>query len=321
MKPTARKLLTLSVSALLAGFVMVNLVARNQARAMTEFLESGVRTQKPEDLSPWEKAKIIFSGVTVPRPRNSKTPADFGLPYEEVSFPNGVGDTISAWVIGAESPVAVVLLFHGYAASKDSLLPTAAALRDLGAASLLVDFYGSGDSTGSGTSIGVREAHDVAASLVLARERWPDSRVVLYGISMGGAAILRAVAVEAVAPDAIIVESVFDRLVNAAGMRFTAMGLPPRPLADRLLFWGGRHWGFDAFSHNPSDYARSVYCPALLIFGDSDARVGKDQAVAIHQNLTGSKSLVIIPGMGHQTAITAAPETWNREVAAFLSAQ
>jgi pimeloyl-ACP methyl ester carboxylesterase len=112
---------------------------------------------------------------------------------------------------------------------------------------------------------------------------------------------------------------VFDRLINAAGMRFRAMGLPPWPLADILLYWGGRQWGFDAFSHNPSDYARSVKCPTLLIFGESDARVELHQAAAIHQNLAGRKNLVIVPGMRHQTAIAAAPETWRKEVSAFLA--
>lgn len=305
---------------LLAAFVALNLIARNQARAMTEFVRDGERTARPEALSMWEKVRVLLLGVEIPRPRNRVKPADQGVPFAEVRFPNGLGDTLSAWAIEADDPVGLVILFHGYAASKESLLPTALELRKMKLASLLVDFYGSGNSSGSGTTIGMRESQDVVAAVAAARRRWPGRRVYLYGFSMGGAAILRAVAEQGVAPDGIIIESVFDRLINAAGARFQAMGLPPRPLADILLFWGGRQWGFDPFTHDPEAFARSVRCPTLLIAGDADRRVALEQTQGVYANLAGPKNLLVIAGMGHQSAVSVAPERWGKAVGSFFEA-
>jgi hypothetical protein len=53
---------------------------------------------------------------------------------------------------------------------------------------------------------------------------------------MGAAAVLRAVARCGVQPDAIIVESVFDNMLNTVRHRFEAMGVPSFPGAQLLVF-------------------------------------------------------------------------------------
>src|SRR6185436_5713296 len=122
---------------------------------------------------------------------------------------------------------------------------------------LVVAFYGSGGGLGTDTSLGYLEARDVSAAVEYARQQWPSRTIVLYGFSMGSAAILRSVGVEGVSPAAIIVEAAFDNLLATTKSRFHTMGLPATPLAELLLFWGGWQWGFDAFSHNPAAYAQS----------------------------------------------------------------
>jgi hypothetical protein len=84
---------------------------------------------------------------------------------------------------------------------------------------------------------------------------------------MGAAAILRAVHAHAIQPDGVILEAVFDTLLNTVRHRFRAMQVPAFPSAELLVFWGGRQWGFDGFEHNPSGYAASVHCPTLLMHG------------------------------------------------------
>jgi pimeloyl-ACP methyl ester carboxylesterase len=211
-----------------------------------------------------------------------------------------------------------VLAFHGYAASKATLLPVGRALHELGHPVLLVDFYGSGGSSGDGTTLGYLESRDVAAAVAHVRQRWPGRRLVLYGFSMGGAAALRAVAAEGVEADAVIVEATFDTLLNTARNRFHTMGLPATPLAQMLLFWGGLDWGFDAFSLNPADYARAVDCPALVLHGGDDARVPAQQARNLHRAFADAR-LVEFPGVPHVLIAGARPREWKREVAAFLS--
>jgi len=181
-----------------------------------------------------------------------------------------------------------------------------------------VDFRGSGGSSGDDTTLGVREAADVALSVAYARRIWPEQPLVLYGISMGSAAVLRAIAAAGVRPDAVILESPFDRLLATTRNRFRAMGLPAFPSAELLLFWGGVQQGFDGFAHNPVDYAAGVDCPALLLHGERDPRVTVEQAGMVFERLPGPKERVLFPGAGHEMLIAAAPELWYQSVARFL---
>lgn len=299
-------------------FLLINVVAKNQAQSMTCFVENGVRTQKPEDLSFLEKAKVALVGVTVPRPRNKKDPSEYGLGFQAVKITKDNGEELLAWVIESGSPGPVVLMFHGYAECKDSMLPAAKEFSGLGCTTMLVDFYGGGDSGGNGTSIGYFEASDVAATFHYAQTHWSKSPIILYGFSMGGAAVLRSVSHEKVNPDGIVLEGVYDSLENTTRLRFNSFGLPSWPLADILLFWGGRAWGFDAKSHNPLEYAKSVTCPTLVFHGALDERVSVAQAEAVFLNLSGEKKLETISGLGHEPAALVAKEPWAKAISEFV---
>jgi pimeloyl-ACP methyl ester carboxylesterase len=59
-----------------------------------------------------------------------------------------------------------------------------------------------------------------------------------------------------------------------------------------------------------------VAVPTLLLYGDSDVRAPSNVGQDLHDNIPGSK-LVVIPGAGHVCNIDA-PERFNAEVRAFL---
>src|SRR5581483_2053857 len=85
----------------------------------------------------------------------------------------------------------LIALFHGYGASKSSLLSAAEALHHLGYGTLLVDFYGSGGSSGSGTASGVKAADDVGSGRVRAQRagaRVDPARRRRYAREAGGGA-------------------------------------------------------------------------------------------------------------------------------------
>jgi pimeloyl-ACP methyl ester carboxylesterase len=152
-----------------------------------------------------------------------------------------------------------------------------------------------------------------------ARGHWPDQPGVLFGYSMGSAAILRAVAVHWIEPRGLILECPFDSLLHTVGHRCTAMHLPSFPLAHLLVLWGGVQHGFNGFSHNPANYARRVSCPVLLLHGDNDQRVNRSEAESIFANLQGEKQLIELAGVGHDGYVTASPEAWKHVVGDFLS--
>jgi hypothetical protein len=103
---------------LLAGFVLLNVLAYRHARAMTHFVPAGSRTPKPEALSAAQKVAVLFTGVKLPHPVPSALPEHHGLPSAVHTFPRHCGD-LEAWFIPHPSPRGVVLMFHGFAVCKD----------------------------------------------------------------------------------------------------------------------------------------------------------------------------------------------------------
>jgi alpha-beta hydrolase superfamily lysophospholipase/protein-S-isoprenylcysteine O-methyltransferase Ste14 len=308
-------------SALVAAVLAVNIAAFLHAGAMTRFKETGERTPPPESLGTRQRVQTLLTGVSLPRPAGSATPADHHLAFETHGFAGSGGHQLEAWHIpGQGEAQALILLFHGYAACKADLLPTAGRLHNLGCDVLLVDFYGSGGSTGSSTTLGYREGEDVAAACRFAGERWPMRPVVLYGLSMGGAAVLRAVAAEGAAPQAVVLESCFDTLLNTVRSRFRAMKLPPSPLAELLVFWGGVRGGFNAFTHNPATYAARVNCPVLVLCGANDPRVSTTEAKRLYDALNGPGRFSIYPGAGHQPLAATDETRWQEDMAWVLAA-
>ncbi|MCB9765944.1 MAG: alpha/beta fold hydrolase [Alphaproteobacteria bacterium] len=306
---------SIAVVALLV-LAAVNAVAYAHARAMLTWAPDGARTPPPEQLSTAGRLRTLLLGVRIPRPRPTRTPDTLGLPFEAHTLTPPGEPALSLWEVPVEDPRGTVVLIHGYTAAKDQLLELAPPLREMGWRVVLVDLRGSGDSGGTGTTIGVTEARDVAAVAA-----WAPRPVVLYGFSMGAAAALRAVAAEGATPDGLILEAVFDRLRTTVGNRFRSMGLPARPGADLLLFWGGIISGFDPAGHAPVSYATRVRAPTLVLHGTEDPRAHLAEGRAVYDALAGPSRWVAFEGLGHELSAVAQPARWGGAVGAFLEAR
>jgi alpha-beta hydrolase superfamily lysophospholipase len=304
---------------LVAGLAVLNAAAYRHARAFVRFAPPGHRTPPPHALSLGQKMQVLVKGVEVPRPENRRTPRDLGLEFERHVFPGSRGVPLEAWLVPQVDARGTVVLFHGHAASKDSQLREANVFHRLGFNALLVDFHGSGGSGGRETSIGFHESVDVVRAFEYARTLPHAGPIVLYGASMGAAAILKGVADEQLAPAALILECPFDTLIGTVRHRFTAMGLPPFPAADLLVFWGGVQAGFNGFRYRPAESASRVTSATLLLSGQEDAYVTPDEARSIFDGLRGPKTLRLFAGVRHESCLRRRPDEWKSAVSEFLA--
>lgn len=303
---------------LATAIILANLLAFFHARALTTYASGGTHVVRLERMSASQKAAILLTGVQLPRPTNTKTPADFGLSYETLTIVGDDGIDLEAWRIPCRRSRALVLMFHGYGSCKAHLLPEARAWRALGCETLLVDFRGSGGSSGNETTLGVYEADAVVKAMEFVLPLAGDQPVVLYGRSMGGAAVLRAIAIRGLQPAAIVVECPFDRLLTTVENRFSAMDVPAFPMAQLLVFWGGVQHRMDGFAHNPVEYAASIGCPALIMHGAHDLRVSVAEVQSIHERLPGDKRLILFAEAGHESYLAVDAALWNSTISEFL---
>jgi len=318
MKKKLRLWMIRLMIAFAAVFVLANIIAYRQAYAMMHFKVKGELTEKPEKLSFMAKTKILFTGISVPRPQCDRVPTDLAPDCREITIASSDDIKLSAWYCdrGHESPLAII--FHGYTSQKSDLLYETGKFLDMGTSVLLVDFRGSGGSSESYTTVGMREGDDVAAAVHYAEEHLQYSSMVVYGRSMGAAAILRAIHEESIAPDAVIIEAVFDTMLSTVCNRFDIFGIPSFPAAGMLVFWGGVQFGFNGFDNNPAEYAKALKCPALFMHGENDPRAKLSEGRRVYDAVPGNKKFVIFKGTGHQSYAKAYPEQWAKEISGFL---
>ena len=325
-----RRLKTALLAFVLALFVALNLLAFVHAYSMTHFVAGGVRTPGPQHMSSVQKLEAVVTGVRLAKPLNTMTPGTFNLPYSTHHYRGADGTEYEAWHVPAggapwrrlpwQRARGVVVLFHGYAGCKASLLNEAVVARRAGYDAFLVDFRGCGGSSGSVTTVGYREADDVAEAVNYVRRTLNPPETVLYGRSMGAAAVLRAVSLGKAKPDALVVESPFDRMLTTVDHRFDLMGLPAFPLSRMLVFWGGVQHGYWAFGHNPAEYAKGVSCPTLMIRAGRDPFIRQNEAESVFNNFRGAKRMLVFEGAVHQACISVDKRKWAAGVTDFLLA-
>ena len=306
---------------LVMAFVAFNVLTYRQARSMIYFATATTElTQQAKQLSLGQKLKVLFNGITLPRPETRVDISELGPDSQSLTIPVTNGLTLGAWYCPGTNTHQLVVLFHGYSGEKARLLPEARVFLNLGDSVLLVDFRGSGDSSAAYTTIGHDEGEDAAAALRFARDRFHPDTIVAYGLSMGAAAIFRAVHDYGAQPDGIISEAVFDKLAHTMSHRLQEMGIPAFPTAPLILFWGGWQAGFNGFKNNPVDFAPSVQAPILFFHGTDDIRALPSEARSVYDAVPGAqKWFVEFPGVLHEAALPKHPQEWTQAVQEFLN--
>jgi pimeloyl-ACP methyl ester carboxylesterase len=274
-----------------------------------------------------------------------KNPEDFGLRSEVVAFPSTDGIPLKAWWLPAQKPgetpvlvpaqavpVASVVLAHGKDENRSGMLSRAAFLVRNGYNVLDVDLRNHGESQGTYMTPGYREALDILGGVAYLRKRGEEGPIVVLGFSYGAVAALHATAQ---CPDvtAVIADSAFistsDILHNVAHRK----GIPLKykigiwfarlPLLDRssdLVFRLRTGVKLDREKASAlSAVERIRGQPILFISGENDWLAPPQNARRMYlQAHNPQKALLIVPGAGHETTYSTAPQLYEAKVLDFL---
>lgn len=308
------KKLKLTLTTLILLFVAINVIAIFHSYKFTHFFNNeSAKTESPKNLSFLQKISTLVLGVNIPRPTNEETPS---VNYETVILKSN--KNIECWDIKVENPKGTIIIFHGFSGKKSSMLDKAKIFRQQGFNTFLVDFMGSGGSEGNQTTIGFSEAAQVKSCFDYVTKKG-ESNIFLYGTSMGSVAIMKAINDYNIMPDGIIIECPFGSMYKTVCARFKAMNLPCFPMAGVLVFWGGVQNNFWPFDFRPTEYAKKIKCPTLLMYGQQDVNVSREEIDEIFANLNGSKELKIYSKAGHENYLIQYEDEWTNAVTNFIT--
>lgn len=246
------------------------------------------------------------------------SPAEVGLAYRDVTLTTSDGLELAGWYIPGRQPNAIILV-HGIDANRAALLPHAAVLAGAGYPLLLFDLRGHGQSEGSEITYGYREVLDVQAAADYLLALPEIKQVGALGTSLGGAAVVRAAAVDP-RLRAIVVESSFSSLTEAVEEAFEDRSIFPKwPFAPLLVALAEQRLGMKV---SDVDSARDVAAvsprPVLIIHGTADSLFPPDHALKMYAAAKDPKTLWLIEGLGHSSPITDHEAEYRERVVTFF---
>lgn len=251
-----------------------------------------------------QQAHFIF----MPQRDITSTPADGGLPYENVFIPvvgdgGGVERVHAWWIPSATADGPTLLYLHGSALNIGANVEHAKRFHGLGFAVLLLSYRGYGRSDGgfpSETKV-YQDAEAAWQYLVTEREIVPEN-IVIYGHSLGGAVAID-LAVRHPAAKGLIVEATFTSIYDMAARGGVFRVFP----LDLILTQR-----FDSLSK-----VDRLRVPVLYLHGTADSVVPSGMSRRLCERTRAPKRLQFILGGGHNNSARLGGSVYLQAVKEF----
>ncbi len=231
------------------------------------------------------------------------TPQALGLAFEKVTLPTADGEQLAAWWIPGSLPVrGTVLLFHGNAGNIAHRIGYAKMFYGMGYHTLLVDYRGYGDSTGTPSEEGTYQDATASWLWLTATRGIKASEIVIFGESLGGGVAAWLAAQHAQpAPRALILSSTFTSIPD---------------LGAELYPWLPVRWLSRIQYDNLASLERSR-APLLIAHSPGDEIVPYAHGRRLYAAAREPKVFLELSG-GHNEGFVFAREEWIKAVQAFL---
>lgn len=241
--------------------------------------------------------------VFFPNTGEDRNPASLGIDYDAVRLATSDGETLVAWQLEPEDPIADVVYFHGNGGNLSVWLPILAVLHAQNLRVLAVDYRGYGLSSGRPSEEGVyRDAEAVVQYAARRRSKAPGRPLLFWGRSLGGP--IAAAATRVIRPDGLILESSFAD--KAAVVR-------SHPLLRMLNVFG-------AYRFETVKLLKDFRSPVLVLHGSRDSIVPFALGRELYDRLDTPKRFVEIAGADHNDLIDATRADYWMPVFEFIAA-
>ena len=278
-------------------------------------------------IGPYLMARLIVNSGTRPMDTLSKdTPAEYQVPYEDISFETQDHLKLSGWYIPPGARNAIVVCAHGLFRNRVEMLGRVMPLAGAGYGALLYDSRSHGSSDKGKVSLGYFERYDVLGAIQHIRKRYQGAevqpKIILFGVSMGAVAVMEAAA-ETEDYSAIILDSPFYSMrETVAHHAWLFLQMPRYPFPQLFLFWFQRFAGFDADRVNGHEaLLRMKPVPLLIIASEGDKRISPDNARALYSEANSESKELHMFGkdVSHGAAARLHPEEYEEVLLRFLN--
>lgn len=212
-----------------------------------------------------------------------------------------------------------IISIHGYKDDHRFMLPYVKAFYDKGFNVFTQDNRAHGKSDGKYISMGWHDKDDVYEWLDHIVKMDPQAKIIVHGISMGGATVMMLSGLNHPAVVGYIEDcgytttwDIFETVINRD------YHLPAFPILHTCRVLSNLIMKYDYRRSSSLDQIAKCSRPIMFIHGEFDGFVPLWMGKKCYEAFTGVKELYISPGAGHAEAMDYDPETYFSKVFAFI---
>jgi len=242
-------------------------------------------------------------------------------PCEFVSIQSNDGLTLSARYYHNRDGAPLAIGFHGY---KSCWLTDFCGGADIafqmGQNVLLIDERAHGKSQGRTITFGIKERQDLLCWLEYALNRFgPDVKILLYGVSMGGATVVMASELDL--PEnvkGIVADCPYSAPLDVILEVGRQTGYPVKLIKPFVILGAKIYGGFDIRETSGAEAVRHAKVPILIIHGEDDTFVPPEMSRVIQEANPDMVTRHTFPGAYHALSYMVDTPRYRALVKAFM---
>jgi fermentation-respiration switch protein FrsA (DUF1100 family) len=268
----------------------------------------------------YTEAHNLINAPMATRELPDKTPADYKLPFEDVTVTNADGQKLVGWLIPSQNG-AVIIMQHGYKSTRSEMLNEAEMMHRHGYGALITSIRAHDYSEGQLITFGMYEVQDMEAwyKYLLMRSDIGPSKIGIIGNSFGGMLAIQFAA-QNKNIKAVVANSAFSSLndtIATSVQHFT--GLPEFPFVPLIAFWAERETGFKKEDIDATKWIAEISPrPVFLMQGGADTVISSNSGQKLYDAAGQPKELWFDPALGHVEFDAKRAAEYEARVAAFF---
>lgn len=213
-----------------------------------------------------------------------------------------------------------VIAVHGYTSEAKYMASYAQKFYSMGYNVVLPDLRGHGKSEGNYIGMGWHERLDIVDLINYITKRYPHSKIILLGVSMGAATVMNVAGEELPGNVKAIIEdcgytSTWNQFAYHLKKLFKLQAFPMMPTASIICKIRAGYFISEASSIKQ---LKKSTVPMLFIHGDKDNFVPFYMLDEVYDACSSPKEKLIVPGAAHARAAKVNPKLYWDTVESFL---
>jgi hypothetical protein len=240
-----------------------------------------------------------------------------GCRYAHLTASDGTRLFARIYSVPTSDKWAVVV--HGYGGEGTLMLYAAKRFYERGYNVLLPDLRSHGKSDGKYIGWGFNDRLDILDWCDLITRKSANARIVLYGVSMGGAAVLMSAGENrSSSVKCVVSDCAYTSLNDVLRYRIRRMlHLPPCLVMLALVPFCRLYTGLNVSEVSVLDAVKKCKIPVMLCHGDRDRFVPTDSVLELYAIAKPPKKLMLTHGAGHGVSAFVGGESYWSKVFAF----